>query len=68
MSHRFCTDFHRLFLWICGLFSAYYRCLRPEIGPKLGQNCEVVKPLAELALEISDLVKLTGRSSPTVIT
>mmetsp|Transcript_82281 Transcript_82281/g.172294 ORF Transcript_82281/g.172294 Transcript_82281/m.172294 type:complete len:693 (+) Transcript_82281:100-2178(+) len=29
---------------------------------------EVVKPLAELALEISDLPNLTGRSSPTVIT
>mmetsp|Transcript_42371 Transcript_42371/g.76044 ORF Transcript_42371/g.76044 Transcript_42371/m.76044 type:complete len:694 (+) Transcript_42371:45-2126(+) len=29
---------------------------------------EVVKPLAAIALELSDLPKLTGRSSPTVIT
>jgi len=29
---------------------------------------EVVKPLAELALELSDLTNLTGRKEPTVIT
>lgn len=36
-------------------------CARP-------QDAQVVKPLADLALEISDLPKLTGRDSPTVIT
>lgn len=30
--------------------------------------CQVVKPLAELALELSDLTNLTGRKEPTVIT
>lgn len=33
-----------------------------------GSQFEVCKPLAELAMELSDLPKLTGRNSPTVIT
>jgi len=37
-------------------------------GDLTGSQFEVVKPLAELALQISDLPKLTGRDSPTVIT
>jgi len=37
-------------------------------GDLFGSQFEVVKPLAELALEISDLPALTGRSEPTVIT
>jgi len=37
-------------------------------GDLFGSAFEVVKPLAELALEISNLTALTGRSEPTVIT
>jgi len=38
-------------------------------GGDLGKHAfDVVKPIADIALEISDLQKLTGRDTPTVIT
>lgn len=34
----------------------------------LGKASEMLKPLINIALEISDLQKFTGRTAPTVIT
>merc|ERR1719229_1029977 len=47
------------------LYLEKYEGPKGDLG---GSQFEVVKPLAELAMELSDLPKLTGRSSPTVIT
>jgi len=46
----------------------YLEKLEPPTGD-LGKHAfDVVKPIAEIALQISDLKKLTGRDEPTVIT
>lgn len=46
----------------------YLEKYTPPSGDLDGSQFEVVKTLATLALELSDLPKLTGRDAPTVIT
>lgn len=46
----------------------YLEKFEPKDGDLGKDQFEVVKPLAEVALELSQLVKYTGRNKPTVIT
>eukprot|EP00928_Gymnodinium_smaydae_P059947 TRINITY_DN4343_c0_g3_i1.p1 TRINITY_DN4343_c0_g3~~TRINITY_DN4343_c0_g3_i1.p1 ORF type:complete len:694 (-),score=221.35 TRINITY_DN4343_c0_g3_i1:194-2275(-) len=68
------TDGSRIVFRLSGTGSAgatirlYLEKFEKPSGDLDGSQFEVVKPLAELAMEISDLPKLTGRTSPTVIT
>jgi phosphoglucomutase len=68
------TDGSRIVFRLSGTGSAgatirlYLEKYEKASGDLNGSQFEVVKPLAELALEISNLPKLTGRDSPTVIT
>jgi len=68
------TDGSRIIFRLSGTGSAgatirlYLEKYEKASGDLTLSQFEVVKPLAEIALEISELPKLTGRSSPTVIT
>merc|ERR1719433_245128 len=68
------TDKSRIVFRLSGTGSAgatirlYLEKYEPPSGNLDGPQFEVAKPLAELALEISNLPKLTGRDAPSVIT
>merc|ERR1712066_733645 len=68
------TDGSRIVFRLSGTGSAgatirlYLEKYEKPSGDLTGSQFEVVKPLAELAMEISNLPQLTGRTSPTVIT
>merc|ERR1711972_953979 len=68
------TDGSRIVFRLSGTGSAgatirlYLEKYEKPSGDLSGSQFEVVKPLAELAMEISNLPQLTGRTSPTVIT
>lgn len=68
------TDGSRIVFRLSGTGSAgatirlYLEKYEKPSGKLDGSQFEVVKPLATLAMEISDLPALTGRTSPTVIT
>jgi len=68
------TDGSRIVFRLSGTGSAgatirlYLEKYEPSSGNLDQSQFDVVKPLAELALEISELPQLTGRDSPTVIT
>mmetsp|Transcript_127237 Transcript_127237/g.368380 ORF Transcript_127237/g.368380 Transcript_127237/m.368380 type:complete len:694 (-) Transcript_127237:113-2194(-) len=68
------TDGSRIVFRLSGTGSAgatirlYLEKYEKPSGNLDGSQFEVVKPLAELALEISNLPALTGRDTPTVIT
>eukprot|EP00428_Durinskia_dybowskii_P000774 CAMPEP_0170295168 /NCGR_PEP_ID=MMETSP0116_2-20130129/47707_1 /TAXON_ID=400756 /ORGANISM="Durinskia baltica, Strain CSIRO CS-38" /LENGTH=613 /DNA_ID=CAMNT_0010546717 /DNA_START=62 /DNA_END=1903 /DNA_ORIENTATION=- len=68
------TDGSRIVFRLSGTGSAgatirlYLEKYEKPLGNLDGSQFDVVKPLAQLALEISDLPRLTGRDAPTVIT
>lgn len=61
------SQFTERHLWECSsVFRLYIDSY--EKDNVLGQASEMLEPLIQIALQISELPKFTGRSAPTVIT